>query len=61
MNRDDLTQRAAKRDTRGRLRVCSECVLPTDTVFGGVHSDRECQRCGKMPCIGGIVGLTLMS
>ena len=32
-----------------RVLVCLGCVTSTDFVFGGVHSDRACGRCGKEP------------
>jgi hypothetical protein len=39
----------AKRPHEKRKLVCLACVTGEDFVFGGVHSDRACARCGKEP------------
>ncbi len=41
----------------GRQRVCEGCKAPGDYVFGAVHSEAACMRCGKQPMgYGSIVG-----
>jgi hypothetical protein len=41
----------------GRQRVCDGCKTSSDYVFGSVHSEAECMRCGKKPMgYGAIVG-----
>jgi hypothetical protein len=38
-----------------RALVCLACVTDADFVFGGVHSDRKCARCGAEPLGDGAV------
>jgi hypothetical protein len=57
----DQFKQQARRTTgrRHTLRqlVCVKCVIDRDFVFGGVHSDRACTRCGAEPIgRGAVVG-----
>jgi hypothetical protein len=42
-------ERLGKRTHEKRVLVCTACVKPEDFVFGGVHTDRKCGRCGVEP------------
>ena len=50
-------QLAAKRPHAQRQLVCLACLRDADFLFGGVHSDRRCGRCGREPMgAGAVVG-----
>ncbi len=52
LGRETLTEcaeRLGKRTHEKRVLVCTACVKPEDFVFGGVHTDRKCGRCGVEP------------
>ena len=52
MIRDLIRNRAEKLGRarhEKRVLVCAACVTTADFVFGGVHSDRKCARCGRGP------------
>lgn len=43
--------------TERRQRVCLECVVSGEFVFGAIHSEADCQRCHKKPMgHGSVVG-----
>ena len=49
------TQHVRSVFTERRELVCVGCVRKGDFVFGNVHSEAKCHRCGKSPCGYGVV------